>query len=140
ESIDALVERALSEQLIEGRRAAPGSPHVEERDAPAARAGPADRDLRGEIGITTAADRNEQASRARQRALHHGDVARRIAQDIFDRRAEEIPARTPPRQQKEVGPRGRPCSRARARIRITGVSSARSTASAICSPFASGGT
>src|SRR5206468_9846532 len=46
ESIDALVERALSEQLIEGRRAAPGGPDMEERDPPAPRASPSQPGLR----------------------------------------------------------------------------------------------
>ena len=243
ESIDALVERALAQQLIEGRRTAARGPHVEERHAAAARARPTDRDLRGEVGVATAADRNEHAPRARERTLHHGDVARRIAQDVLDRRSQEIPARPPPREQEQIGAlgrdglldrlpalprdghertrayvggrelvqrapetarlglhrgervalghldrrdenellarsegdreiddgavalriddrdealhavrprmtgstrsrrtRGQACSRARTRIRITGVSSARSTASAICSPLASGGT
>jgi hypothetical protein len=216
---------------------------MEQRHAAVASARPPDRNVRGEVRVAAAADRDEHAPRARERTLHDGDVARRIAQDVFDRGPKKVPAGTSPRQQEQVGSfggnglldglpplsrdghqcsrtgggryelvqrapqsprlglhrgerlalghldrrnedellsggegdgqvddgavalwiddrdeafhvapprmtgstrsrrtRGQACSRARTRMRITGVSSARSTASAMISPLASGGT
>src|SRR5437773_10976274 len=77
---------------------------MEQRDRPFLRTRPRGRDTRGEVGVAATADRDEDAAHATGRALHDGDVAWRRAQGRLDRRAEEVPTRTAPREHEQVRP------------------------------------
>ena len=105
EPLDALVIRTLAEQLVERLRlaAAVALGAVEQRD----RSCELDTEPRGELRVPAAADRNQDALRARGPALYDGEIARRLPQDRFDRRPEDLPAGAAPADDEQVGPLGR---------------------------------
>ena len=107
ELIDAVVERGLTDELVQrrvraARRAVAGN-DVQERDRPLARAGERHAELRRELRVATAADGHEDATGPGCRPLHDRQIARRVAEDLLHRAAEVIPAGPAPAQQQDVG-------------------------------------
>src|SRR5205823_15133542 len=109
EPLDALVVRTLAKQLVERLRLAPAVAlgDVEQRDGARSRSCELDPEPRGELRVPAAADRNEDALRARGSALHDGEIAGRLSQDRFDRRPEDVPSGAAPANDEQVGPLGR---------------------------------
>ena len=56
-----------------------------------------------QVGVAAAPDRDEDPAHSRERTLHDDDVAGWRAQDVLDRRAEKVPARTAPAEHEDVG-------------------------------------
>ncbi len=136
---DGLLDRlpALPCDGHERTRAYVGGRELVERAPETARLG-LHRGERVALGHLDRRDEDELLARGEgDREIDDGTVALRI-----DDRDEALHAVRPRMtgSTRSRRTRGQAWSRARTRIRITGVSSARSTASAICSPLASGGT
>src|SRR6266550_5492590 len=109
EPLDALVVRALTEQLVEGLCLSPAVAlgDVKQRHSATLRFGQRDPEAGGELRIAAATHGDEDALRARGTALHHGEIAWRLAQDRLDRRPEDVPSGPAPGDDEQVRPLGR---------------------------------
>src|SRR5204862_1485930 len=80
---------------------------VKQRHSATLRFGQRDPEAGGELRIAAATDRDEDSLRARGTALHHGEIAWRLAQDRLDRRPEDVPSGPAPGDDEQVRPFGR---------------------------------
>src|SRR5438094_873884 len=96
DALDALVVGAFAEQLIKGRTPAAALGDVEQGDRATVRARQVDAGARGQLRVATAADGDKDPLGPAGRALHHRDVAGRIAKDLLDGGPEHVPARAAP--------------------------------------------